>query len=166
SCTNMHLNKINDENYTSFITAHFNNNKKSIDANSIANILTYTLSHTYYTQYLCNKIFASGQKKIDTVLVQKICTEILLENEYNYFQYKNLLTSQQWKLLMAIAKEENADKLHTKAFLKKYDLGTSSSVTRALTALVDKEMIYLITEDVQKYYCVYDKFLMRWLQRK
>jgi uncharacterized protein len=165
SCSNMHLDKISDSNYADFILTHFNNSKKNIDAASIANILTYTQSHTYYTQYLCNKIFASGQKKIDNVVVNKICNDILLENEYNYFQYKNLLTNQQWKLLTAIAKEEKADKLHTKEFFKKYDLGTSSSVTRALAALIDKEMIYLVTDDVQKYYCVYDKFLMRWLQR-
>lgn len=164
SCTNMHLGNINDENYTDFIFFHFNNNKKSINAASIVTILNYTQSHTYYTQYLCNKIFAYGQKKIDNALVSKICNDILLENEYNYYQYKNLLTNQQWKLLTAIAKEEKADKLHTMAFLKKYDLGTSSSISRALVALVDKEMIYLVTEDVQKYYCVYDKFLMRWLQ--
>lgn len=166
SCTNMHLNKISDEKYTNFILTHFKNNKKSITIDSIASILTYTQSHTYYTQYLCNKIFASGQKKIDNVVVNKTCIDILMENEYNYFQYKNLLTSQQWKLLTAIAKEEKADKLHTKEFLKKYDLGTSSSISRALVALIDKEMIYLVTEDVQKYYCVYDKFLMRWLQQK
>jgi uncharacterized protein len=164
SCTNMHLDKIADETYSTFIQAHFKNNKRNIDRESVQTILTYTQSHTYYTQYLCNKIFASGQKKIDQVLVKKIGTDILLENEYNYFQYKNLITSQQWKLLTAIAKEEKADKLHTKEFLKKYDLGTSSSITRALAALVDKEMIYLVTDDIQKYYCVYDKFLMRWLQ--
>ena len=166
SCTNMHLGSISNEYYISFIEMHFKENKKLIDTEAIEYILEFTHNHTYYTQYVCNKIYAKGLKKITTDNVIDICKYILLENEHTYFQYRNLLTVQQWKLLTAIAKEEKAEKLHTKGFLKKHDLGTTSTVSRGIASLLEKEMVYLQSSDIQNYYSVYDKFLMRWLQYK
>ena len=164
SCTNMHLGNISNENYTAFIKMHFSENKKNIESEAIEYILEFTHSHTYYTQYVCNRIYAEGLKKIMADDVKAICKNILLENENTYLQYRNLLTVQQWKLLTAIAKAEKTGKLHSKDFLKKYDLGTTSTVSRSIISLLEKEMVYLSNDSTQNYYSVYDKFLMRWLQ--
>ena len=165
SCSNMHLNTIDAKEYAPFIKTHFSKHRRTIGDDCISFILEWTKIHTFYTQYLCNKIFASGIKKIELTDVRHICTQLLEENENTYYQYRNLLTTPQWKLLQAIAKEEKVEKLHTKDFLKRYDLGTPSTISRSIEALLEKEMVYLMTHDKHSWFSIYDKFLMRWLQR-
>ena len=46
-------------------------------------------------------------------------------------------------------------------FLRRYHLGSASSVNSALSALMEKELIYKQTDG----YIIYDRFLSIWLQR-
>lgn len=50
-------------------------------------------------------------------------------------------------------------------FISKYKLGTPSKVQRSLQALLSKEMLYTENDSIGNYYCVYDCFLARWLER-
>ena len=72
----------------------------------------------------------------------------------------------QWQLLQAISKEEKLYKAHSKAFITKHKLGTSSMVSRGIEALLEKELIFYNTSVETPYYETYDKFLMRWMQHK
>jgi len=60
SCQSMYLGKIDETDYSTFIKRHFEHAKRSITDESIAFVLDWTCRHTYYTQYLCNQIFAGG----------------------------------------------------------------------------------------------------------
>jgi len=110
-------------------------------------------------------LFASGIKRIVKNDVYAAAIEILKLNESTCFQYRSLLTKAQWQLLTALAKEERLQKAHSASFLKKYLLGTSAHVTRGMAALIEKDLVYHNTSVEQPYYTIYDKFLMRWLQR-
>jgi hypothetical protein len=165
SCHNMHLEKIAREDYKPFIQSHFSPNKREMSDESIDFILDWTCTHTYYTQYLCNQVFGSNIKKIQQINVQQVCLEVLKANEPVYFQYRNLLTVAQWNLLTAIAKETELYQPYASEFIFKYKLGSSAQVKRSLEALLEKEMIYQENAIETPYYTVYDKFLMRWLQR-
>ena len=106
-------------------------------------------------------------KKLSTITisdVKKIALELLTLQENTFFQYRNLLPNAQWKLLIAVAKEENVTQVLSGAFIQKYNLISASSVQRSLTALLEKELIYFNTSEEKPYYQVYDKFLMRWMQ--
>lgn len=164
SCSNLHLDFISTAEYARFIETQFSRHKRKILAESIDFILDFTHKHTYYTQTLCNQLFGAGIKKITVENVHTACSEILAQNENTFYQYRNLLTTAQWELLMAIAKEEKVKKPHSIEFIKKYQLGTSSLITRGIESLLAKEMIYYDTGIKEPYYAVYDKFLMRWLQ--
>jgi hypothetical protein len=87
--------------------------------------------------------------------------EILLENRAVYNNYKNLLTNNQWNLIKAISKEEKVKHITSSKFIEKHKLGSASSVSSAITVLVEKEMVYLADE----YYLVNDVFLSRWLEK-
>ena len=152
------------DDYSSFIKRLFNDKNKTIDQESIDFILEWTKTHTYYTQYLCNRIYESGIKNISINDVRKICNTILIQNEHTYFQYRALLTNAQWKLLKAFAKEEVVTQPNASAFIGKHELGTSAMVKRGLDALLHKEMISITYLENGVSYSVYDKFLMRWLQ--
>jgi len=164
SCSNLHLDFIAKEIYARFIAKLFAEYKKKISRESIDFVLNFTNCHTFYTQYFCNVLFASGAKQIEVGNAQKAAIEILKLNEGSYFQYRNLITNAQWQLLQAIAKEEKLYKAHSKIFIHKYRLGSSSMVSRGIEALIEKEMIFYNTSVAVSYYEVYDKFLMRWMQ--
>jgi uncharacterized protein len=166
SCTNMNLNFIITSEYTQFIVTQFKKHKRTITAEAVDYILTWTFRHTFYTQYVCNQLFASGIKKITLDDVFGICQKVLEVHEGTYYQYRNLLTKAQWDLLKAIAHEETISKLHSKDFLKKYQLGTTSTISRSIESLLEKELLHKELQQEQTTYSINDKFLMRWLQRK
>jgi hypothetical protein len=159
------LNPIEKEKYYSFIKSIFEKYKKNISSESIAFILEWTRCHTYYTQMVCNQVFKkSGKGLIGLDFVKCVCKEILEEQEVIFLQYRNLLPPVQWELLKAIAKEKEATALTRSAFLKQYHLTLSGS-QRALSALIEKEMLYVENQKDTSYYYVYDCFLNRWLER-
>ena len=76
-----------------------------------------------------------------------------------FYNYRNLLTEFQFKLLKSIAKEKRINQPYVKEFLRKYNLGTPSTIATALKALLEKE---LVTEENGTYF-VQDIFLSSWL---
>jgi uncharacterized protein len=166
SCSNMNLGHISNEEYAEFIQLHFKNHKRNISKEALEFILEWTYTHTYYTQFLCNRVFATGIKNITLQDVLHCCEQIHKEQEGTYYQFRSLLTGAQWELLRAIAKEEKIGKLHQKQFVQKHKLGTTSTISRSIEALLDKELVYKETKENESYYMIGDKFLMRWLQRK
>lgn len=156
----LHVNKLDRDRYSEFIQSKFSLGKMEINTKSIDKILDWTRSHTFYTQFFCNRLWAKGQKKITDEVVTTIMNEILEENEAVFINYRNLLTDHQWKVLKAIAKEGSIKKILSKDFIFKHKLHTTSSVQTSIKALLDKEMVYKENE----FYFVYDVFLERWLE--
>ena len=166
STRNINLSKIDTTLYTEFIKQHFIKNKFKITDNSIQLILDLTDTHTYYTQRLCSELYATNIKQITTEHIYQTLKKTVNENDTIYFQFRNLLTASQWKLLKAIANEKRLEKPFNQVFINKYELGTPASVRRSLSSLLEKEMIYYHIETEKPYYEVYDKFLMLWMNYK
>ena len=161
----LELKSIVQQDYENFITQKFADNRRRIDADALKFICNWTRLHTYYTQVVCNRLFAKGYPKISLPLTQAACSELLEEQEANFFQYRNLLTATQWQVLHAIAKEDKLYQPNAKDFISRYRLGTPSNVKRSLDALMTKEMIYQEPDATGNFYRVYDCFLSRWLER-
>jgi AAA+ ATPase superfamily predicted ATPase len=161
----MFLSNIEIYEYSKFIKKIFTKHQRTITEEAINFILNWTKRHTYYTQALCNKVYAQNTKNIDIETVYIACDSILKEQENIFYQYRNLLTKLQWRLLIAIAKEDQVSQPTGINFISKYHLGNASSVRRSLLALIEKEMVYEISSKDQTYYSVYNCFLSRWLER-
>lgn len=166
SCENMQLNRIEKEKYVDFIVETFKSFKRKIDLETADYIYNWCLGHTFYVQFFCNKLFALGRKSITIKEAKSIAYEILKQAEANFYQFKNLMSQQQWRTLAAIAKEEKLYQPNSSSFLQKNNLGAASSVKRAIEALEEKEMIFYNASVEKPYYEVYNKFLMRWIQHK
>ena len=162
STESMALEKINPEIYKSFIKNLFAKGKMKITDEDIEYVLEWTRNHTYYVQALCNELFETKQKLIKRETINSTMVELLERNEFIYFNYRNLLTSPQWNLLHALAKEDGVKNVLSSSFLQRHQLGAASSVKTSLTALVDREMI--VQNDDATYH-VYDVFFSRWLER-
>jgi AAA+ ATPase superfamily predicted ATPase len=157
----MHLEEIGEKAYSQFIRDKFSTGSINIDDEAIAYIFTITKLHTYYVQYLCNRIYSSGEKNIGAETVKQIYFEILKQNEVYYSEYRNMLTRQQWNLLIALANENGVSKVNTSAFIRRHNLSNAATVRRGIKSLLDKKLIY--KKEMQ--YFVYDVFLAKWLTR-
>ncbi|MCX6233481.1 MAG: ATP-binding protein [Bacteroidetes bacterium] len=153
------LSPIQKDKYKNFIHAKFLESGRIIKIEDIEFLLEWCRNHTYYIQYVCNMIYGNDIGSISSELLRDILQSILKEKEAVFFNYRNLLTESQYKLLKAIAKEDGVEKPYASGFISAYKLGAASAVNTALTALLNKEMIF---KDQEKYQ-VYDLFLSRWL---
>lgn len=159
----MELNEIETNDYQKFISKHFAKGEKKITQPALELIQKYTLNHTWYVQALCNRLYQKynevGEQEVRNSLV-----ELLRENETHFYRFRKLLTSLQWKLLVALSKEEKVAQPTSSRFITTYDLGSSASVLRALSKLQSDEFIVEIWENDERYYRVNDVFLMRWVK--
>jgi len=157
----MHLEEIPLDQYTQFIKNKFDGGSIRIENDAIEEVMNLTRRHTYYVQFVCNRLYGSGIKNITTNVIKQVYADILRENEMYYSEYRDLLTKQQWNLLIALAREEGISQVSSSAFIRKNDLSNTATVRRGIQALLDKNLIY---KNKTKYF-VYDVFLAKWLQR-
>lgn len=158
----LNLTPIDTRIYSSFITSWFKKDGREINPKAVQTILELSRGHTYYVQYLSNKVFGLQLKKTEKKTVITTLLNILEEKEFVYHNYKKLLTRLQFQLLEAIAKESGVSRPTSKDFINKHKLGTPSSVKTAMTALINKEMVF---QD-DSLYLVYDVFFSQWLNRR
>ncbi|NHZ85190.1 MAG: hypothetical protein GWP19_04840 [Planctomycetia bacterium] len=156
------LDRINLDKYADFIQTKFVNANKKIERDTILNGIRWADAHTFYVQYLFNKLYSENKNIISIDLLNSVKQEILIEEEVNYYNYRTLLTFHQFGLLIAIAKEHGLEQPTSKSFLNKHNLNTPSSIQRSLKALIDKEMIY----KEKGIYKIYDVFFGHWLEWK
>lgn len=156
----MHLKEIPLEEYIKFIKDHFTDSKKLISRETTEYIINLSLSHTYYTQLICNRLYNS-YNRITNIQVNETIENILKENEPVYFNYLNLLTKTQVMVIKAIASEKNIREPYSIDFIKKYNLPSTSSIKRALEGLLKNEIV--IYYNMQ--YRLYDVLFGIWLKK-
>ncbi|MBL7923305.1 MAG: ATP-binding protein, partial [Bacteroidia bacterium] len=156
----MQLGPIEHEIYARFIVEKFAGAKRKLSLENAERILDWCRHHTYYVQLICNRLYSRDIRQPDEWYIERLFQEVLQENQPVYYNYRKLLTNNQWYLLQGIAREQGARQVMGAEFIRKNALGTPSSVQTALQALQDKEMIF---EEEGRWW-VYDVFLSRWLE--
>lgn len=163
--TFLKINKIQEEYYIEFIMDHFLNKGRIITEEQVIRILNWANSSTYYVQLLCNRLFSSGEKKITPELIMKTIRFLLKEQENTFFDYRHLLTTNQWELLKAIAYDMKVYEPTSKSFLLKYKLGSSATVIQSLKALISKELVYCDYDETSRlFYSVHDILFQHWVK--
>lgn len=160
----LYLKEIERNIYKDFIKGQLARKEIKIDEEALDYIMDFSRAHTFYTQSICNRLFASGIRRISVAEVKQICSCILMEYEQLFLQYRNMLTPVQWNILRAFAKEGRVYQPTSKGFLGKYNIGIPANIQRGLESLLKKEMIFLENDKNGSYYSVYDLFLLRWLE--
>ena len=114
---------------------------------------------------LCHTVFASDAKIIDINVIKAACQQLLTQGESTYLQYRQLITLKQWNFLIAVAKEGTVQQVTSAQFLGKYKIGSPSTATRLVEALIEKG---LINDDVAitgTTYSLNDVFFSHWLEK-
>lgn len=157
SCDLVLVEEIPLETYASFIKDKMNKRRSIISDEHIETIYKWIQGQTLYIQMVCNKLFAA-KKAVTDNLLHTTFTE-LIEQQSHYFQHINeLLTKKQSALMRAIASENVVTSPTAHAFLSKYNLGTSGTITRTLNSLIAKTLII----KTEKGYRLHDTLLSRW----
>lgn len=156
----MQLDPIKPEEYSRFIQKQFSAHGKTIASENIMAIYEWCRGQTYCIQLVCNKLFGYFDQ-IDNNHLQLVFSEILEQESPVFSAYQKLLTTTQWEVLKAIAKEEPLKGATSKEFALKYQLGAVSSISTALKKLLNTE---LVVHD-NGYYFIHDVLLARWLQK-
>jgi hypothetical protein len=157
----MFLDVIDQKEYFDFICSHFNARGKTIQDDALDRIAAYTGMHTFYVQFLCNRLFGSF-RKVTAKEVNDTIHTILRENEPIYANYLNLLTLTQYRVLRAIALEGFVESHTSGKFLAKHGLGAASTVSQAVESLTGKEFI----QNESGRLILQDKFFAQWIRSK
>ncbi|MDD2632286.1 MAG: ATP-binding protein [Bacteroidales bacterium] len=155
------LDKIDREVYKQFIITTFENQKKSITPEAADYLLDFSDVYTYYTQLICNQCFSQTDKLLTVDMAQQIAANYLESRKFDYENIINLMTENQRKLTIALAKEGAVLKPNAMEFLSKHKLSGASSVNQALKVLLEKQIFFQSTEGIK----VYDVFFRRYLEQ-
>lgn len=163
SVQQMQIGPISYPNYFQFIRDLFEEVGREITDPAIHNILMWTRNHTYYVQYVCNRLFELDEPIITERELSIVSSKILKEFEMNFLTYRQILSKNQYKILAAIAKEKTVESVRKSKFLNKYKV-SGSTASQALDFLVAKELVYDELSLEKTEYMVYDVFFARWLE--
>ncbi|MCF6350127.1 MAG: hypothetical protein L3J23_03730 [Flavobacteriaceae bacterium] len=140
------LQKISTTHWVKYIIKKFKKTNKVISHELAKNIVKLVENHSYYTQQLANKVWLNTADKVSKKNIEKSINQLIENYEMLFQKELDTLTNQQVNLLKAIVNNEL--QLNNKNTIKKYNLGTSSSVTSAKKALILKEVIDIYNKEI------------------
>ena len=158
----MTLTTIPLESYYKFAESLFAEGGRTIDMSQFKFIYDSFEGHTWYVQTILNRLYESGGDVTEREQVTDAIRTIVRENTMVYQSTIAMLPDKQLQVLKALAKEGKTATPNKGSFIQKYSLKAASSVSSALTSLVDKELVYRSQEG----YSVYDRFMEIWLREE
>lgn len=162
STQTLSLKGINKEEYRSFAQRLFEKDRRKISDEAFDYIYDTVMGHTWYVQYWLNQAFEMSEKVIDLIEAKQAIGQILEDEDDNFYNYLNLLTDAQQRILIAIAKDRIVTEPYAVDFIKQNDLPSTSTIRSAISRLIEKEFLL----DNRGEISVYNRFFMLWLARK
>ncbi|MEN8227640.1 MAG: ATP-binding protein [Bacteroidota bacterium] len=161
----LQIGKIERQIYHSFIIRKFTDRSKLIHDQTVEDILDWAEGYTYYVQLLCNRIFLSSGKEVHHETWKLEAIQLLKEQEFVFYSYRDILTTPQWNLLKAIAREGVVLHPTSSHFISRNHLGNAATVQRSLKALQNKDLIFREPgKEGDPHYGLYDVLFRRWIE--
>ena len=155
----LYLGPIPEEAYTDFILERFTAGKRNIPKALVIDGIRWCRGHTYYVQYLFNRLYALGKRTYDILDLVTTRNSILRERAPEYMTVQRLLSPNQAAVLIAIAKDGAVEQPAAIDFIIKHRLSAASTVRQSLSVLLDKELLH----QHENQYRLTDVFLGHWL---
>jgi hypothetical protein len=139
----------------------FADNGKQIEPEAIETVWHQYEGYTWFVQMMMNELYAltptGGTCRAD--LVPTALHNVVMAQEAGYKELLSNVPPKQKTVLQAIAKEGMARSITSQKFIRKYNLGSASSVQSAMKLLLKSELV----TQVDGAYRVYDFFFSQWL---
>jgi len=164
SCSPLYLDAIPYENYLAFARRHFEAAGKSLQEESFKQVYELFDGHTWYVQRLMNEMFAWTKpgEVADAQMASNALTFVIKTYARTFQEQMSSYPEAQKQLLIAIAKDGQAQQITSVAFCKKHSMKSPSTVQSALRVLHDKG---IVRRDGNSY-SVTNRLLGIWLARE
>lgn len=164
SCSPLYLDAIQYENYLAFARHHFEAAGKSLQEESFKQVYELFDGHTWYVQRLMNEMFAWTKpgEVADAQMASDALTFVIKTYARTFQEQMSSYPEAQKQLLIAIAKDGQAQQVTSVAFCKKHSMKSPSTVQSALRVLHDKG---IVRKDGNSY-SVTNRLLGIWLAKE
>ncbi|WP_291529600.1 hypothetical protein [Bacteroides sp. UBA939] len=149
--------------YTDFAIRMFEECGKHVEIALVEKVYYQFEGCTWFVQMMMNELFAltAHDELCGIDKLQMAWDNIIRTQEESYKDLLSRLAPKQKLILQAIAKEGEASGITSSAFIKKYNLSSTSSVQSAVKPLLKSGWV---TQE-RGSYRVYDYFLAEWLRK-
>lgn len=155
-CDIIKLDRIADEHYFPYIqNAAAKHWKKTLPENVVAMVLQLTENHPFYVNLLCSKLWFG--KLPDANAVSQCWERCAAENRSQVEREIDLLSFNQKKLLISLARFGATDKPTSQDFSKKVGI-SPASLAQSLSVLLERDYVY---QDQQGFYRILDPLFKR-----
>lgn len=158
----LELKAIAPEIYIPFIVGHF---EKRSRRSAPDDVRVYNLfkGHTYYVQKAFNEAFADTSEGEERTLetMQAAIDNMIASNDTIFREILSSIPEKQKELLYAIAKEGEAERITSAAFIKRHSLASASSIQSAMKKLLEKDII----TEINKVFSVTDRLFAMWMKQ-
>jgi hypothetical protein len=136
----LHLSKIEEKEWVSFIRKGFRETGKVISAEQASFIVQVMSAHSWYVQQLAHYVWLKSEKEVEDHTLNEALEELINTNSPLYQNTVEQLSRTQLNLLVAIAHGER--KLTSKKVMDTYKLGTPRNVSKNRDVLIRSDIIY------------------------
>lgn len=163
SCSPINLEPIDKQKYTEFVMDHFRKSGKCILPDSISYVYDKFEGHTWFVQYVFNRLYEVAQDAPLTIEDANAATGYIIDIFAPIFQEIFMgMSERQRALLSAIAKEGKVSSITGAEFIMKHNLRSASAVQGALKPLLLDETVI----SMQGVYFISNRFFSIWLARR
>ena len=160
STERMQLGSLDEDKYYTFAQHHLQQKNVCLSKDVFHWIYSMVDGVTWYIQAILHRLYRLSDIEATEAIVQQAIVSIIRSEEYDYKKQYQHLTQVQATLLRAVASEGEVKQPTSGQFVNQYHLRSTSSVQRALSALLEEEYLYPTDEG----YIVYDRFMAIWLR--
>ena len=157
----LELRAIVPEIYIPFIVGHFEERNRRIAPDDVERVYNLFKGHTYYIQKTFNEAFADTPEGEECTLetLRAAIDNMIASNDTIFREILSNIPEKQKELLYAIAKEGEAERITSSAFIKRHHLMSASSVQSAVKKLLEKDII----TEINKVFSVTDRLFAMWM---
>lgn len=143
SCSPQYLDAIVYDKYLAFSKKHFEEAGKRLTDDCFKRIYDLFEGHTWYVQRLMNELYAWTKpgEVANLPMMENALTFVIKTYARTFQEQMSTYPEAQKQLLIAIAKEGNAELVTSVAFCKKHSMKSPSTVQSALRVLHDKGIV-------------------------
>ncbi len=159
----LELKAIDPEIYIPFIVGHFEKRNRQITSHNVEKVYRLFKGHTYYIQKTFNEAFADTPEGEECTLVtlRTAIDNMIASNDTIFREILSNIPEKQKELLYAIAKDGEAERITSAAFIKRHSLTSASSVQSAVKKLLEKDII----TEIDNFFAITDKLFAMWINK-
>jgi len=156
----MFLKKIETADWIQYIQSRFSHTHKSISADLAERICQTVDNHSSYVQQFAWLVWVRTDKNATETNFEEGLNDLLNQSSALYYNYLENLTALQINFLLAVADGINCE-FSRKEVIAKYNLGTSSNISRIKKSLEQKELIDIYPKKIT----ISDPVFQLWIRR-